>query len=308
MDTIIHHTSSINTILLLQISIKARFNVIKDWFPAIIMCWFCNPLSILFAIPFFVIYKITKSRCIHHCQSQLDTILFQICCCGLNFHCLGCFMGQFHIFFRWIQSCIEKSIDQCRLAETRFTYEQAEFLNSTQDPSLEPSSYSFSLVFLPKSPLTPSLFLPVPATDSPFHFWKNDDDFDNRKMAYQQPCKWIESPFWLTSDVLGWVDWQIQHNLGASCVQQWSIMIVILVPHYNYSCFVARHTYPRWSTTHLINYMKYMSIMNVNKEKESAYPWYLSIKRKRNKRKKKGEILKILLLKGCAGPKGIKQE
>lgn len=48
-------------------------------------------------------------------------------------------------------------------------------------------------------------------------------------------------------------------------------------------------------------------MMNVNKEKESAYPWYLSIKRKRNKRKKKGE-LKILLLKGCAGPKGIKQE
>lgn len=78
MDTIVGNFLPVNAVLLLQVRVKARFNILNNGFPAEtrLVEELCAHKRLL---PIFVVDEVTESWCVNNCKAKTDTILFDVC-------------------------------------------------------------------------------------------------------------------------------------------------------------------------------------------------------------------------------------
>ena len=104
VDSVIHDVHPVHLVLRLEVCVKALFNVLDDRAPRIV-----------------VVNEIAESWCVHHCQTETHSVLFNVCADRLDGHSLWDDVEAWALaLLRRIQGRVEEGIDQSRLAQTRF--------------------------------------------------------------------------------------------------------------------------------------------------------------------------------------------
>lgn len=78
MHTVIDNFLSVYAILLLQVGIEARFNVLNNGFPTVTILDTNANRQKKFSVPLFIIYEITEAGCVNNIQAKANAILFNI--------------------------------------------------------------------------------------------------------------------------------------------------------------------------------------------------------------------------------------
>lgn len=104
MNAVIDNVHSVDLVLGLKICVESLFNVLNDRTPGVI-----------------VVDEVTKAGGIDDCQSESDSVLFNVGTDGLNGHGLWDDVKTRALAFtRRVEGGVEESIDQSRLSETGF--------------------------------------------------------------------------------------------------------------------------------------------------------------------------------------------
>ena len=103
VHTVVDNVHAVDLVLGLQVCIESLLNVLNDWSPRVV-----------------IVDKVTEAGCVNNCQSQPDSVLFNVCADGLDGDGLWDDVEtRAFAFPRRVEGSVEEGIDKCRLSKTR---------------------------------------------------------------------------------------------------------------------------------------------------------------------------------------------
>lgn len=106
VDTVVDNVHTVDLVLRIEVCVETLVNVLHDWPPGVV-----------------VVNKVTEARGVNDRESQADAVFFNVCADGLYGNSLGSKVERRLLaLLWWVKRCVEESVDQSRLSETRFTY------------------------------------------------------------------------------------------------------------------------------------------------------------------------------------------